>query len=302
MINLIYVVLLAMMAINVSSDVMKGFSVLSTNTDGQIRELALQHESLWKRCKAASDTLVVRKADSIHALTASLCRLSEALREDIIRQADGEDYRSGRLVKAEDMKAVPYIMLAPTQNGGGKLRHEVEQLRGYLLATLPDGEGSGLLSAYLSTTSPSKYSWEREMFSTLPAVGGVLFLNQLEVNALSGSNLVLRTLLGTREDRQPGAAGANGDTVWIAPQGMNVIYAGVPNALDLYTSGKEELELRVSNGKAYRSKGLWYVSQVKKGKCVVEALADGRLCGRSVLRVVDLPSPSASVMYKSGGQ
>ena len=107
MINLIYVVLLAMMAINVSSDVMKGFSVLNMNTDRQISELGVRHRLLWEQCKEVGDSAIVQKADSIRMLTASLCRLSASLREKIIRQADGEDYVRGRLVKAEDMKAVP---------------------------------------------------------------------------------------------------------------------------------------------------------------------------------------------------
>ena len=43
------------------------------------------------------------------------------------------------------------------------------------------------------------------------------------------------------------------------------------------------------------------MSQAKVGKCVVEAKMDGVSCGRSVLRVLELPSPSASVVYKSRG-
>lgn len=300
MINLIYVVLLAMMAINVSSDVMKGFSVLNMNTDRQISELGVRHRLLWEQCKEVGDSAIVQKADSIRMLTASLCRLSASLREKIIRQADGEDYVRGRLVKAEDMKAVPYIMLAPTQRGGEDLRKEMERLRGFLFAALPDTAGRGLLATYLSTTSPSKYSWEREMFSTLPAVGGVLFLNQVEMNVLSGSNLVLAALLGTGAET-PEETMAAGDTVWIWPHGMNIIYAGITNALDVHAQDGGRMDLKVSNGRAYKSKGRWYVSQAKVGKCVVEAKMDGVSCGRSVLRVLELPSPSASVVYKSRG-
>ena len=49
MINLIYVILLAMMAINVSSDVMQGFSVLSSHTQQQNGSLAQINRTLQEK-------------------------------------------------------------------------------------------------------------------------------------------------------------------------------------------------------------------------------------------------------------
>ena len=51
MINLIYIVLLAMMAINVSSDVMQGFTVLTLNSREQNRTLREMNERLTALCR-----------------------------------------------------------------------------------------------------------------------------------------------------------------------------------------------------------------------------------------------------------
>ena len=109
MINLIYVILLAMMAINVSSDVMQGFSVLSSHTQQQNGSLAQLNRTLQEKC-----TQEKAAADSIRQLLDEYTALTAGLREEIARNADKDDYTPGKLIKAEDMKAVPFVMLAPS--------------------------------------------------------------------------------------------------------------------------------------------------------------------------------------------
>jgi 3-methyladenine DNA glycosylase AlkC len=94
MINLIYVILLAMMAINVSSDVMQGFSVLSSHTQQQNESLTLLNRTIREECTQEK----IPAADSIQQLLDEYTALTARLREEIARNADKDDYTPGKLI------------------------------------------------------------------------------------------------------------------------------------------------------------------------------------------------------------
>ena len=310
MINLIYVVLLAMMAINVSSDVMQGFTVLALNSQEQNRTLREMNERLTALCRQSGIDGLPAKADSIARATQALCTRTDSLRERITRWADKDDYQPGRLVKAEDMKAVPYIMLAPTQNNGKKLRRDIEALRALLLRQLDDSTSRKVVAGFLSTQSKSRYSWEKDNFSTLPAIGGIILLNKIEENVLLASNQTLRELLGMAdtapvqpapepEDDEPQQA-----SVTLFPKQMNFLYAGISNPLEIFDGGHADASLQLStdNGRIARTQSGWTLSGAHSGQATVTIKAGGQTVGTRRFTVRELPEPTAAISYTAGGR
>ena len=315
MINLIYIVLLAMMAINVSSDVMKGFTVLTKNVDRQNESLKEVNRDTWQKIHKEAEKATAARADSIYQLTMQLYGTAESLKEKIIRAADKEDYQKGAFKKPEDMKAVPYIMLAPTQNNGRKLRLELENLRTLLTRSIGNRKESSMVAQFLTTDEgKGGYSWEKDCFATLPAIGGIIFLNKIQENALISSTMALRILIekpinAVAPDEQPQAEPNNstpdaGQLVAVMPQKMNILYVNTGNAVDLFTGAYEgkNLTLACDNGQVARSGTHWIITPVRTGNATLLVKDGDKLVGRQLFRVKEIPDPSPVIRYTAGGR
>lgn len=312
MINLIYVVLLAMMAINVSSDVMKGFSVLTKNVDQQNESLKQVNQETWQKIHDKADKLTAARADSIYRQTMKLYATAESVKEKIIRAADKDDYRKGAFKKPEDMKSVPYVMLAPTQGNGRLLRKEVEALRQMLTGYIGDRKERDMVARFLVTDGgKAGYSWEKDCFSTLPAIGGIIFLNKIQENALISSTMTLRILTEKPLDAvSPAAKPDEGkqtpvrQLVAVMPQKMNILYVNIDNPLDLFTGAYEgkDLTLTCNNGRVSRIGDHWHVSPVRVGTLVLTVKDGTHVVGTQEFRVKEIPDPTAQISYTSGGR
>ena len=127
MINLMYIVLLAMLALNVSNDVLKGFSLISDSllrtTDNAMKENLALYEDI-KQQLAANPEKVKPWFDKAHIVKTSadsLYNLAERLRIAIAREADGKHGNPDNLENKEDLEASSRIMLAPVKGYGRKL-------------------------------------------------------------------------------------------------------------------------------------------------------------------------------------
>lgn len=302
MINLIYVILLAMMAINVSSDVMQGFSVLSTATQDQNGQMHRYNRTLREKCTRHKEA-----ADSIAQRVKEFTALTAALREEIARRADKDDYTQGKLLKAEDMKAVPFVMLAPTQNNGRKLRRQTEELRDFLAQYITDPGGRQLLHTFLQTGGSGNFTWERETFSVMPAIGGVILLQKMEENALFCAGLAYRSLEEDKKEEEPQPEKKEEEetpAAVITPAGRNILYAGIDNPLQIFTlkQGEGEVSLTTDNGKVVRKDGRWYLTGARKGKARVSLLQGETGAGSTEFTVREVPEPEAAICYTLQGK
>ena len=102
MINLMYVVLMAMLALNVSSEVLNGFSIvedsLNRTTNGSIKENKLVYDDLemQMRINPVKVKAWYDKAQEVRRISDSLYNFAEELKLAIVREADGKDARIER--------------------------------------------------------------------------------------------------------------------------------------------------------------------------------------------------------------
>ena len=119
MINLMYIVLLAMLALNVSNEVLKGFDIVGDSLNRTTANAAKENEAIYKNFAqqlAANPTKVkpwYDKAMSVKHMADSLYNLAEQLRWDIAREADGKEGTPYALENKEDLDAAGRVMLAP---------------------------------------------------------------------------------------------------------------------------------------------------------------------------------------------
>lgn len=209
MINLMYIVLTAMLALNVSSDVLDGFNKVhqgvsksndiimrqNGNTLGRLEELSRQNPE-----KALGTYLnaryVAEGADSLFATIDSLKWL-------IALEADGKNGDPENLKGAEDLEAAAMVMLNPLQSNGRKLRDEIESYRELLTEILfPDTLRIREIESILATDNisgddMSVLSWEYAKFNNQPAIAAITLLSQIQNDVRVAEGETLRQLLNS---------------------------------------------------------------------------------------------------------
>ena len=102
MINLMYVILMAMLAMNVSSDVLNGFSLVDESLTRSTKNIKEQNDSIYKsftdRYNENQDKVRIwhEKAERIKLESDTLCRLAEELNNLYARMIEAMTSRIDR--------------------------------------------------------------------------------------------------------------------------------------------------------------------------------------------------------------
>ena len=206
MINLMYIVLLAMLALNVSNDVLKGFTLvgesLHRTTENSAKENAGIYEDFATQLK--SNPTKVKpwydRAMEVKRMADSLYNFADTLRWAIAREADGRDGTPFNLRNKEDLNASGQVMLAPLRGKGHALYEAINSFRNRITALVPDAKQRAIIAANLSTDVPRDRSaqgrnWEEYMFEEMPAIAATTMLSKLLSDIRAAEGEVLHTLL-----------------------------------------------------------------------------------------------------------
>lgn len=205
MINLMYIVLTAMLALNVSSDVLNGFSQVQDGIQGTNLNITARNgvqfahlENLYEQNPEKAGRWYQQGVE-LHKRSDKLYALIEDLKTSIAKAADGADGKYSDIVNNDDLEASAVTMLNPATNKGQALRRNLDEYRKYVVTMIPDAEKRKAVENMLSTKVSARsgdvgsQSWEQKMFENMPAVAAVTLLTkvqndirQAESEALSG--------------------------------------------------------------------------------------------------------------------
>ena len=205
MINLMYIVLLAMLALNISPDVLNGFTLVENSLSRSTQNATEQNRSLYgnfeEQLKAnpAKVREWYEKAASVRAMSDSLYNLAHALREAIVREADGKDADPANLRNKEDLEAASQVMLAPGRGQGSRLYRQITSYRERILRMVDDPVQRNIISSNFSTDVPKKQkamgkNWVEYMFESTPAAAAATLLTKLQNDVRYAEGEVLHTL------------------------------------------------------------------------------------------------------------
>lgn len=206
MINLMYIVLMAMLALNVSSDVLKGFTLIGDSLVRTTGNTIKENEALYADFAAqykANPTKVkpwYDKAMEVKRMSDSLYNYAGHLRLAIAREADGDDADPNRLVNKEDLEGSNRIMLAPAKGQGRKLFNAITRYRERILTFVTDPRQRVIIASNLSTEVPRNEdnvgkNWEQYMFEEMPSIAAVTMLAKLQADVRKAETEVLHTLI-----------------------------------------------------------------------------------------------------------
>ncbi len=213
MINLMYIVLTAMLALNVSSDVLDGFTQVEDGLNQSNDNVAQRNEDIFRRLEAFNEqnpekgAVWYNKAAEVRSVTQDLYDYVDSLKLAIVQEADGEDGNVADIVNRDDLESASVIMLSPTNNQGEKLRLSIDDYRSYIASLMTDSVKRVTVEQALSTSPVArvgtigKQNWEEAKFESQPVVAAVTLLAKLQSDIRYAEGEALSTLLSNVDAR-----------------------------------------------------------------------------------------------------
>ena len=206
MINLMYVVLMAMLALNVSNEVLNGFAIVGESigrtTENAIKDNQAIYEAFEEQMKANPQKVKewFDKAQLVRQMSDSLYDFAGELKLAIAREADGQDGDPNHLKGQEDLEASNQVMLAPGRGKGEALKLAIESYRERILKMIPDTAKQRNIASDLTTEVPAEKrslgkNWQETQFEAMPAIAAVTILSKLQSDVRNAEKEVLHTLV-----------------------------------------------------------------------------------------------------------
>lgn len=207
MINLMYIVLTAMLALNVSSDVLDAFAQVEDGLSRTNANVARRNDAIFAELKAL-DEENHQKAGAMFASALDVRRESsmlfseiDSLKKAIAIAADGRKGNPSEIKNREDLESASVVMLNPVTKRGETLREKIEAYRGRVSALVSDSVKRASILASLST-EPFKrkgvaaaQKWEEAKFENTPVVAAITLLTKLQNDIRYAEGEALSTLL-----------------------------------------------------------------------------------------------------------
>ncbi len=229
-----YVVLMAMLALNVSTEVLNGFSIVeeslnrttaSSNRENQsiYNDFASQMKSNPEKVKAWFD-----KARSVKEMSDSLYNFAQQLKIAIVKEADGKDGDLQNIRNKESLEPANQIMLAPIGGKGKELFKAINSYRELILNMLTDENQKLIISNNLSTKLPKKAhtmgkNWQEYMFEDMPVAASVTLLSKLQSDVRYAEGEVLHTLVSNIDMKD---IRVNKLSAFVIPNAQTIISGG----------------------------------------------------------------------------
>ena len=235
MINLMYIVLTAMLALNVSSDVLDGFvqvhSGLSRTNDtyghrndaiyNQLRSFAAQNPAKGK--------VWLDRATDVRTRAAAIYTLIDSLKQAIVVQADGADADINDIRRRDDLESAAVVMLNPATQRGAHLRADIDTFRKFVSGFITDSVKLGSINDALSTAPFRRpgiavaQPWEEAKFENQPVVAAVTLLTKLQNDIRYAEGEALSTILNNVD---AGDVRVNQLNAFVIPQSRMVMRGG----------------------------------------------------------------------------
>ena len=206
MINLMYVVLMAMLALNVSNEVLDGFSIVEESLNRTTENSSNENQAIYGDFEAQmkSNPQKVKawfeKATAVKNMSDSLFNFAQQLKIAIVKEADGNDGDVMNINRKDDLEAANRVMLAPGSGQGEKLYNAINSFREKILKMVSDERQRNIIASNLTTQLPKNAktmgkNWQEYMFEDMPVAAAVTLLSKLQSDIRYAEGEVLHTLV-----------------------------------------------------------------------------------------------------------
>jgi len=234
MINLMYIVLMAMLALNVSSDVLNGFKLVDEGLNRSTNNATTQNQAIYAAMKEAMDKNPEKtrewynKANQVKQMSDSLFNFAEELKWKIAREADGDDADINDIQSQEDLEAATHVMLAPGVGQGKKLFNAINEYREHVVQMVNDTAQRSIISNNLSTEVPRRgrlqgKNWQQYNFENTPVAAAITLLTKLQNDVRSAEGEILHQLVANIDVKD---VRVNQINAYVIPSSQTVVRGG----------------------------------------------------------------------------
>ena len=206
MINLMYVVLMAMLALNVSTEVLNGFTIVEDSLNRTTANSATENTAIYDNFAEQMKTNPTKvkewfeKATMVKNMSDSLYNFAQELKVAIVREADGKEGDVKHIEHKDNLEAASIVMLAPGTGKGKRLYKAINSYREHILKMVSDPQQRKLIASNLTTELPKGEmtlgkNWQEYMFDNMPAAAAVTLLSKLQSDVRYAEGEVLHTLI-----------------------------------------------------------------------------------------------------------
>jgi gliding motility-associated protein GldM len=203
MINFMYLVLTAMLALNVSTEILNAFKVVDTSLKNSNGVIKTSNETVQNSLKEQGKKLELAEKvaiweplanDAINT-TNTMSAYIDNLKEELKKEAGLEIKDGVESFKEDDLDAATRLMV--TKGQGPKLRDELQKFIDKLRSVIPDSLRKKLPNFPLdlnpivsSNNEASKGDWTYGYFHMTPTVAGLTMLSKFQNDVMRSGNIV----------------------------------------------------------------------------------------------------------------
>jgi len=191
MISLMYLVLTAMLALNVDKSVVDAFALVDQGFMKTIENFNNKNQTVYNKFSSAAQ----ENPEKVGELNRTVLKIKERtdtlynyithFKEMIVKKADGPEGKVNDIVNKEDLNFAEEIMM--TKNNGLLLRKAIEDYRAFLLSYIDTSQTSLRASILksLDTSNPpgvegTSPSWESSKFQGYPLIAVVTLMSKMQ--------------------------------------------------------------------------------------------------------------------------
>lgn len=234
MINLMYLVLLAMLALNVSSDVLNGFSLVADGLKKSTENASKSNMGIYStfdqqmKNNPAKVKEWYEKAQYVRGMSDSLFNLAEELKMAIVLKSDGKDADVNNIQNREDLEASTQVMLAPGTGRGKELYNAINSYRERIMRMVTDKEKKDIIASNFDTEVPARgkvlgKNWQEYYYENMPTAAAVTHLTKLQNDVRYAEGEVLHNLVSNIDVKD---IRVNQLNAYVIPNAQTVVQGG----------------------------------------------------------------------------
>ena len=231
MINLMYVLLMAMLALNVSSDVLNGFSLVDESLTRSNESTSAHNETLLnsfeEMFKKNPDKVRqwLHHAKEVKEKSDSLYQYADQLKLLIAQAADGKEADPHNLKNRENLEASTFVMLSQDKQGE-MLYNKINEYREFMMEHVDTPEQMEMIENSLDTEEHANAlnkNWQEYHFESMPAIAAITLLTKIQNDVRYVEGEVLHTLY---KKIDLGDVRVNDIKALVIPTATNIVQGG----------------------------------------------------------------------------
>lgn len=206
MINLMYLVFIAMLAINYPEEVIDSFELIKERLQATLENTEKRNAQIYNELNLSYE-MAPEKTASAHEKSRAVSNKSDSLfqyinflKQEIADKSDGKGADIDNIVARDNLDASSVVMLGP--NGHGKkLRLAIQSYRDNIVEMIADSSKQDIIRNSLSTQVSKKRkrmdnaNWEQASFEAMPSIATITFLTEVQSNIRQAEGEVLSTII-----------------------------------------------------------------------------------------------------------